>query len=134
MDSHGRTSNALIDAFDPAGEESICVPTHDRKRGHPVLWSQRHFAEMKRLGGDKGARDLLEKYAGAVKLVPVDDAAVHLDVDTDRDARAAPAATHSFNAVNFGPICRRIALLRRSAYRRYSGFLSLSERRGCPWP
>ena len=72
----------LIDAFDPKGPGSICVPVHDRKRGHPVLWSARHFAEMKKLGGDTGARSILEHHADAVQTVDVDDAAVHLDIDT----------------------------------------------------
>lgn len=74
--------DALIDAFDPAGSETIVVPVHDRKRGHPVLWSSRHFAEMRKLGGDVGARGLLERHADAVRAVPIDDDAVHVDVDT----------------------------------------------------
>ncbi len=84
--------DALIAAFDPAGAETIVVPVHDGKRGHPVLWSARHFAEMRRLGGDVGARGLLERHADAVRTVPVDDAAVHLDVDTPEMLVAARAA------------------------------------------
>lgn len=72
----------LITAFDPSGPATIVVPVHDRKRGHPVLWSARHFAEMRKLGGDVGARGLLERHADAVRAVPIDDAAVHRDVDT----------------------------------------------------
>ena len=74
--------DALVRAFDPSGPQTICVPVHDRKRGHPVLWSARHFAEMRKLGGDVGARALLEKHASAVQNVEVGDAAVHLDIDT----------------------------------------------------
>jgi len=74
--------DALIAAFDPEGPGTICVPVHDRKRGHPVLWSSRHFGEMRKLGGDVGARGLLELHASAALAVPVDDAAVHLDIDT----------------------------------------------------
>jgi molybdenum cofactor cytidylyltransferase len=74
--------DALIDAFVPGGRATICVPLHDRKRGHPVLWSARHFAEMKTLGGDVGARSLLERHADAVRTVEIADASVHRDVDT----------------------------------------------------
>jgi molybdenum cofactor cytidylyltransferase len=74
--------DALIHAFDPDAAASICVPVHDRKRGHPVLWSSRHFGEMRKLAGDVGARALLEAHADAVLAVPVDDPAVHLDIDT----------------------------------------------------
>ena len=72
----------LIGSFDPRGPFSVCVPVHDRKRGHPVLWSRRHFAEMAKLEGDVGARALLERHADAVLAVPIEDAAVHVDVDT----------------------------------------------------
>ena len=82
-------ADALIAAFDPAGPATIVVPVHDRKRGHPVLWSARHFAEMRKLGGDVGARALMEKHADAVRAVPIDDAAVHLDVDTPEMLKGA---------------------------------------------
>ncbi len=82
-------ADALIAAFDPRGPHSICVPVHDRKRGHPVLWSARHFGEMRKLGGDVGARGLLERHADAVLTVPVDDPAVHLDVDTPEMLRVS---------------------------------------------
>ncbi len=72
----------LISSFDPHGPFSICVPVHERKRGHPVLWSARHFPEMARLEGDVGARALLETHADAVLAVPMEDPAIHLDVDT----------------------------------------------------
>lgn len=69
----------LLEGFDPNG---ICVPIHDRKRGHPVLWGSRFFAEFEKLDGDVGARHLLEQHADEVRLVPVDDVGVHVDVDT----------------------------------------------------
>ncbi len=69
----------LIEAFEPRG---ICVPVHDRKRGHPVLWGARFFPEFEKLEGDVGARHLLERHADDVKLVPVDDRGIHVDVDT----------------------------------------------------
>jgi molybdenum cofactor cytidylyltransferase len=73
---------ALIAAFEASGGRSICVPTFDRKRGNPVLWPARHFAEIAALGGDAGARALLDAHAGEVCYVPVADAGVTLDVDT----------------------------------------------------
>jgi molybdenum cofactor cytidylyltransferase len=82
----------VLAAFDPQGPFSICVPVHERKRGHPVLWSARHFPELSRLEGDVGARALLETHADAVLGVPVDDGAIHLDVDTTRMLDAAREA------------------------------------------
>jgi molybdenum cofactor cytidylyltransferase len=76
---HVRT---IIDAFDPNGASTICVPVHERKRGHPVLFSSRHFAEMRELGGDVGARAVIERHASSVATVAIDDAGVLVDVDT----------------------------------------------------
>jgi len=73
---------ALLAAFDPADGRGICVPMVGERRGNPVLWAARYFAEMRLLEGDVGARALLAKYAGAVYRVPVDDPGVLLDVDT----------------------------------------------------
>jgi len=79
---------ALIAAFEASGRRSICVPTWDRKRGNPVLWPARHFAEIAALVGDAGARALLDAHADEVCYVPVADAGVTLDVDSP-DALAA---------------------------------------------
>jgi molybdenum cofactor cytidylyltransferase len=74
--------DALVDAFEAEGGEAVCAPAFGRRRGNPVLWPARHFAEMMALGGDAGARALLDKYAGEVRHVAVADGAVHVDVDT----------------------------------------------------
>jgi molybdenum cofactor cytidylyltransferase len=82
-----RDVQALIDAFAPASGRTICVPAHQGKRGNPVLWAARHFAEMQRLAGDVGARTLIEAHADEVATVEVDDPGVTIDVDT-REALA----------------------------------------------
>jgi molybdenum cofactor cytidylyltransferase len=79
---------ALLAAFEASGGRSICVPTFERKRGNPVLWPARHFAEISALRGDRGARERIDAHPGEVCYVPVADAGVTLDVDTP-DALAA---------------------------------------------
>lgn len=71
----------LLDGFDAAHPE-ILVPAHDGRRGNPIVWPQRYLAEMAALSGDTGARGLLERYAGNVRSVAVDSAAIFADVDT----------------------------------------------------
>ena len=82
----------LIAAFNPVEGRLICVPTHDGKRGNPVLWARRFFAEMAGLSGDVGARGLLERHADAICEVAMSDAGVLLDVDTPAALDALGAA------------------------------------------
>lgn len=72
----------LIDAFDPAAGRSIVVPTHNGKRGNPVLWASAYFPAMAALEGDVGARHLIGQHGEAVVEVPLEDAASLVDIDT----------------------------------------------------
>ncbi|GAB4374987.1 MAG: molybdopterin-binding/glycosyltransferase family 2 protein [Kiloniellaceae bacterium] len=72
----------LIAAFNPTEGRAICVPTWQGKRGNPVLFARRFFAEMQEIAGDTGARALIGEHAEVVCEVPMDDDAVLLDIDT----------------------------------------------------
>ena len=74
--------DSLIDVFDPVAGYSICVPTYDNKRGNPVLWARRYFAEMASVSGDVGARHLIGENADQVIEVPSDNPGVVIDLDT----------------------------------------------------
>jgi len=71
----------LLAAFDPA-QPAVLVPEHAGRRGNPVLWPRRYFAEMAALSGDTGARGLLQQYAADVRSVAFDSPAIFADVDT----------------------------------------------------
>jgi molybdenum cofactor cytidylyltransferase len=72
----------LIDAFDPDMGRAICLPTHQGKRGNPVLWAARFFPEMQIVEGDVGARHLIGEHSDMVHEVECDDDSVLIDVDT----------------------------------------------------
>jgi molybdenum cofactor cytidylyltransferase len=78
----GRHLDRLIAAFNPLEGRAIVVPTRRGKRGNPVLWSKRFFAEMDELAGDVGARHLIGEHAELVAEVEMDDDAVLVDIDT----------------------------------------------------
>jgi molybdenum cofactor cytidylyltransferase len=78
----GRHMDRLIAAFNPIEGRMIIVPTRRGKRGNPVLWSKRFFAEMAGLAGDVGAKHLIGEYAELVAEVEMDDDAVLVDIDT----------------------------------------------------
>jgi molybdenum cofactor cytidylyltransferase len=72
----------LIAAYAPEDGRAIVVPTRDGRRGNPVLWDRRFFADMRRLAGDVGARHLIGAHAACVAEVAMPDDAVLIDVDT----------------------------------------------------
>jgi len=72
----------LVAAFNPVEGRAICVPTYKGKRGNPVLFARRFFAEMRRLKGDMGARQMIGQYHDLVVEVEMDDDGVLIDVDS----------------------------------------------------
>src|SRR5690606_9518827 len=77
----------LIEAVDPKAERLVVVPTHEGKRGTPVLWSRAFFAELQAIEGDTGARHLIGAHADAVAEVEIGPE-VALDLDTPEAIRA----------------------------------------------
>jgi molybdenum cofactor cytidylyltransferase len=90
------TLDKLIAAFDPVEGRAICIPTVRGKRGNPVLFARRFFAEAMEIKGDVGAKPLIAEHAEAVAEVPVESDAVLLDVDT-------PEALARLAAFDTGP-------------------------------
>jgi molybdenum cofactor cytidylyltransferase len=78
----GRDLDRLIAAFNPLEGRAIIVPTRHGKRGNPVLWARRFFAEMQSLAGDVGARHLIGEHAELVAEVEMDSDSVLVDIDT----------------------------------------------------
>ena len=76
----------LADAL--AGGVAAAAPAHRGRRGHPVLLGLRLIAQRARIGGDRGAADLLAIETGLV-LIDTDDDGVVFDVDTPDDLAEA---------------------------------------------
>jgi molybdenum cofactor cytidylyltransferase len=81
VDSH--LLDRLIAAFDPSEDRAIIVASHGGRRGNPVLWARRFFAEMRELSGDAGARALFAPYAGLICEVEAGSDAPLTDIDTE---------------------------------------------------
>ena len=78
----GRDIDRLIAAFNPLEGRAIIVPVRGGKRGNPVLFSRRFFAEMAELAGDVGARHLIGEYAELVAEIEMDTDSILVDIDT----------------------------------------------------
>jgi molybdenum cofactor cytidylyltransferase len=81
----------LIGALDPDKGALVVVPTTDGKRGNPVVWSRRFFADLTAVEGDVGARYLIGRYPEAVAEVPLTGTAALTDVDTPEALQAVRA-------------------------------------------
>jgi molybdenum cofactor cytidylyltransferase len=84
---------ALIAAFAAKDRNSICVPVRHGRWGNPILWGAAYFPEMMRLGGDAGAKRLLEVYRERITEVEAVSDGIFADIDTRLDlARLKPHA------------------------------------------
>lgn len=86
---------ALIDdllAAYAAGPQGLVAPTHDGRRGNPVLIDRRHFAELLALSSTAAPRILLQRHPADLRLVEVNSESILHDLDRPEDyARLRPA-------------------------------------------
>ncbi len=83
----------LIAAYQPLEGRAIVLPVADGKRGNPVLFDRRFFADMLRLEGDVGARHIIGGNAELVAEIPADAREIFVDVDTPEAYRRLLAGT-----------------------------------------
>jgi len=72
----------LVAAYAPQAGKDIVVPVAAGRRGNPVLIGRRHFAAIKKLTGDIGAREIVKKHPDRVIEVPIEGEGAFLDLDT----------------------------------------------------
>ena len=64
---------------------SMVAPVFENQRGNPVGFSSKWKAELLKLEGDKGAKELLAKHANELLLVETDDKGILMDIDYPSD-------------------------------------------------
>ena len=79
-----RTINQLIDTFNNH-DKGIAVPTHRGRRGHPIIFDIKYKAELFKLKGDIGGREIIQNHPDDVLKVAVDSESVISDIDTQDD-------------------------------------------------
>jgi len=100
---HPMVSVETVRAILNAAPSKIIIPMHGGKGGHPVRIPRSKFGEIGRLDAEIGLRHLFELAPDSVHRLEVNDANIHVDVDTRTDydklrsahlpgAAAAPAA------------------------------------------
>jgi molybdenum cofactor cytidylyltransferase len=81
------TINQLIEAFNNH-DKGIAVPTHQGRRGNPVIFDLKHKPELLKLKGDIGGREIIKNHPDDVLEVPVDSESVISDIDTKEDYKS----------------------------------------------
>lgn len=64
---------------------ALAAPFFRARRGHPVGISGKYRAELTAIGGDEGARALLERHSAHLRKIPVGDPGVIRDIDRPED-------------------------------------------------
>ncbi len=72
----------IMAAYNLAQGQSIIIPTHNGKRGNPILWDADFFGDFDRLQGDMGAKILLNDYPEYITELEIESDAIFLDIDT----------------------------------------------------
>ena len=76
---------------------SMVAPVYKGTRGNPVGFSTKWKDQLMKLQGDKGARDLLAKYASELFLVDTDDQGVLMDIDYPTDLNSGDLNSGDLN-------------------------------------
>ncbi len=74
------TIRKLVEAWQQQ-DAGLVAPVHDQQRGNPVVIDRRHFTELLALPDGAAPRDLVQRHVDDLLLVPVDDPAIHRDLD-----------------------------------------------------
>ncbi len=79
---HPALLDRLIEVFE-GGDREIVACTYAETFGAPALFSRRHFADLSRLSGDRGAKSVLQAREAEVARVPFPEGATDLDTPED---------------------------------------------------
>ncbi len=75
--------------------ETIVIPSYNSRRGNPVGFGSRFFAELTELGDDRGGREIVCRHEAAAREIPVGDPAILEDIDTPADLDRCQARAKS---------------------------------------
>ena len=75
----------LLATFHEHSDKTIVAPTYKGRRGHPVLLRRQHFADLKALDDDTGAKHIIAANAATFLAVPTEDSGILQDVDLPAD-------------------------------------------------
>lgn len=76
---------SMIQSFYKNPVSAIVVPVYKRRRGNPVIFSRKYRDKLSKLGGDSGARSVIQGFEDQVIEVPAKKERLLMDIDTVED-------------------------------------------------
>lgn len=80
---------ALMDAFAREREKSVVVPTHDGRRGNPIVLAAAHRDDILAHGGNLGCKQFIRRNPDLVAAIEFESDRFVRDIDTPEDYLAA---------------------------------------------
>jgi molybdenum cofactor cytidylyltransferase len=80
------TVRRLVESFRKS-RARVVIPTHQGRRGHPVVIGRPLFDELKSLSLDAGANTVVRQHHEATQFVEVNDSGILLDIDDPESYR-----------------------------------------------
>ena len=77
--------HALCNSFHADPTQSILIPVHESRRGHPALVAWRHVEGIRALPADRGINSYFRDHSADVREVVVNNPGVLCDLDTPED-------------------------------------------------
>ena len=78
------TINRLIKEYKDS-KSTITIPYYGRERGMPIIISNIYKDELLNVTGDKGGRDIIEKYLQKARIVNIENIKIGKDIDEPQD-------------------------------------------------
>ena len=66
-------------------EKEISIATHEKKRGHPILFGRKFISEITGYSGEASLRDLLQKHPSEILEIKTGNDRILRDIDTEND-------------------------------------------------
>ena len=81
---NSKTINRLIEDF-CNHNKGIAIPTYQRRRGHPIIFSIKYKEALLDLTGDIGGKQIINQHPEDILEVVVDSESINIDVNTLND-------------------------------------------------
>lgn len=99
----------MIDTYHSEYDQGIRIvrPYYEGKAGHPVLFDQSFFQQLRTIRGDQGGKNIIESNINKLKTIKIFQKELNMDIDTLKDLEKAQFCMKHSLLFHDGPISRK---------------------------